>query len=86
MGLCKKNISQPEGSCGSIATSGTGTAHAMNTTTPERSNTMEKNFINFNPERVLIRLAAIMADQQGIKSPKVTLTKLTYKGKAVKQA
>lgn len=47
---------------------------------------MEKNFINFNPERVLIRLAAIMADQQGIKSPKVTLAKLTYKGKAVKQA
>ena len=47
---------------------------------------MEKNFINFNPEKVLIRLAAIMADQQGIKAPKVTLTRLTYKGKEVKRA
>ena len=52
----------------------------------QRRYTMEKNFINFNPEKVLVRLAAIMADQQGIKAPKVTLTKLTYKGKAVKQA
>ena len=47
---------------------------------------MEKNFINFNPEKVLIKLATILADQQGIKAPKVTLTKLTYKGKEAKQA
>lgn len=47
---------------------------------------MEKNFINLDLRKVLIRLAAIVADQQGIKAPKVTLTKLTYKGKAVNEA
>lgn len=46
---------------------------------------MEKNFINFNPEKVLLKLAAVLADQQGLKAPKVTLTKLTYKGKVIKQ-
>ncbi len=47
---------------------------------------MEKNFINFSPEKVLLRLAAILADQQGIKAPKVTLVKLVQKDNEAKQA
>lgn len=42
---------------------------------------MEKNFVNFDPKKILLKLAQVVADQQGIKAPKVELKKFTYKGK-----
>lgn len=47
---------------------------------------MKEKFINFNPEKIFIKLAELIADQEGIKAPKATIEKLTYKGKPVKQA
>lgn len=42
----------------------------------------EKNLINFDPVKVLLRLAAVVADQQGIQAPRIEITRLTQEEEA----
>lgn len=39
----------------------------------KETNVKKENFANFNPQKIMLKLAELYADQQGIKRPKLTI-------------